>query len=247
MTEAINIIGASQFYMLKMANRGINEAAAKEMLKDRIQKYIRTPQKYPLDLKNLGDLMEAIGDDEAKRRVISMTNNREENIYHVAIRQNNFELVRLLNKQLPKESQDADSLLIKKKKCNRKRRFRGSLYGREAQCLTPLHHAVIKWRDEGDDGMYKALMDDKNITARQKLEMLSATDEKGRTVFGIAIDSDIEREKKEQMVKIVYEEQRKVRKTIDGELINIEAMNLVFFYPVLYQSILKLRSSINFN
>ena len=56
--------------------------------------------------------------------------------------------------------------------------------------------------------MYKALMDDKNITARQKLEMLSATDEKGRTVFGIAIDSDIEREKKEQMVKIVYEEQR---------------------------------------
>ena len=49
------------------------------------------------------------------------------------------------------------------------------------------------------------------------------------------------------MIKIVYEEQRKVRKTIDGELINIEAMNLVFFYPVLYQSILKLKSSISFD
>ena len=128
------------------------------------------------------------------------------------------------------ESQDAGLLLIKKKKCNPKRRFRGSLYGREAQCLTPLHHAVIKWRDEGDDIMYKALMEDGNITARQKLEMLSATDEKGRTVFGIAIDSDIEGERKEHMVKVVYEEQRKVRKTIDGELINIDATNVIFFF-----------------
>ena len=158
-----------------------------------------------------------------------MTNTEEDNVYHVAIKHDNSELVRLLNKHLPKKSKDVDSLLIKKKKCNRKRRFRGSLYGREAQCLTPLHHAVIKWRDEGDDIMYKALMDDDNISARQKLEMLSATDEKGRTVFGIAIDSDIEGGRKEQMVKVVYEEQRKVRKTIDGKLTNIEAMNLIFF------------------
>ena len=224
--------------VLKMANGGINEAAAKEMLRDRIQKYINNPQKNPLDLKNVGDLLDAIADDEAKGRLLSMTNTEEENVYHVAIKHDNSELVRLLNKHLPKKSKDVDSLLIKKKKCNRKRRFRGSLYGREAQCLTPLHHAVIKWRDEGDDIMYKALMEDKSITARQKLEMLSATDEKGRTVFGIAIDSDIEGERKERMVETVYEEQRKVRKTIDGKLSDIEAMNLIFFYSVLYQSIL---------
>ena len=49
-----------------MANGGINETAAKEMLRDRIHKYINTPQKNPLDLKNVHDLLDAIADEEAK-------------------------------------------------------------------------------------------------------------------------------------------------------------------------------------
>lgn len=201
-----------------MANTERTEEMAKDLLKDSLHKYMRNAQKNQLALQSVSDLLESISDDDAKARIISMTTN-EENIYHVAVRQNNFDLVRMLNRHLPKKTQDVDSLLIKKKKCSRKRRFRGVLYGRDAQCLTPLHLAVIKWRDEGEDSMFKALMEDDNITARQKLEMLSATDEKGRTVIGIAIDSDADQERKEKMVQDVCEELRKVREMMDGEQI----------------------------
>ena len=67
--------------------------------------------------------------------------------------------------------------------------------------------------------MFKALMEDDNITARQKLEMMSATDEKWRNVIGIAIDSDAYQERKEKTVQDVCEELRKVREMMDGKQI----------------------------
>lgn len=200
-----------------MANtEPMNEDIAKDMVKDILQKYMQNPNKDPPRLDRLEALLGAINDDEMKARILSIQMN-EENIYHTAVRQNNSELIQVLNKHLPNKMQDGDSILVKKKKCNRRRRFRGVLYGRDAQCLTPLHLAVLRWRDEGDDTMFRALMEADGLTARQKLEMLCATDEKGRTVIGIAIDADIDQETKEKMVQDVCEELREARKTIDGE------------------------------
>ena len=76
----------------------------------------------------------------------------------------------------------------------------------EAGCHTPLHIAVKQLKD-GDDGMFDLLVNQNLLSEFIRMRMLSARDEKNRTVFEIAKKNpDIEQKIKEvddQLTSIV--------------------------------------------
>lgn len=192
-----------------------------------IEWYVNNPAKFPLDVDILERYIATTNVvDREGLNVADLTTSYDENVYHVAARTNDVAAITLLHRLLPEKKRH--HLLQMKKDVTAFQRFRGSLAGQCAHCLTPVHLAVRQWREKnGNEAVFKALLD--GLTQRLKLEVLLSTDEKGRAPIGVAYESNIRQQKKDDMVAKIVAPLEVVRKEIDGKRVASE--NTLYHSP----------------
>ena len=180
-----------------------------------LSQYANDPAKYPLDEGVIEQFIKS--NDERARKELNfseITNTADENLYHVAARQQNIRAIKILNRLIPKE--DRQQLLSMQRDVTSFQRFRATLSGQSAQCLTPFHLAVMKWREKnGNDAVFYALLEGLHGPLAT-VEALTARDEKCRTVLGLVADSKIRQQKKDDMTERISGKLSESRKEIQG-------------------------------
>ena len=128
---------------------------------------------------------------------LTETDEHEETIIHAAVRHKHSEIVKIVLKILRGNDKNLQKVLLGQRDCTGFVQVVRGLLHFEARCHTPLHIAVKQLKD-GDDGMFDLLMNQNLLSEFIRMRMLSARDEKNRTVLEIAKKNpDIERKIKE--------------------------------------------------
>ena len=125
--------------------------------------------------------LENISDDSIE--ALSGTLVDGENVFHAAARSNHCDIMKCLLTSLRK---DEEALM----RCLRLRRelSRAARFWRKSS-LTPLEIAVQQWRDDGDRGMFDAIMDKQQLSVERRKELLQV--DGGRSIVDLAHRKDI--------------------------------------------------------
>lgn len=194
-------------------------------LQDKLSNYIKYGGRNLLRAEEIKALVERLGDDKEQygRIVCETVTSNGENVLHVAARAGHNDIIISILPPLPERY--CLMALSQKRPIGGIGRFL-SCMGRECKSNTPVHYAVRNW-SKTDCGTFNAIMQEGGLTSMQKVEVLSMTDELGRTALGLAEQrKDINREKRTRMVHHMQQVRDLSRQEVKGKRKNID----VFFH-----------------